>query len=186
MFARIMGLLLLVCIPASAQADVVDDWIGIADRGPDGRPLPPPLQGRDERTAPPLVALAMFEAANSADPHYRSYLGLAPAVSEVSPEAAVASAAHTVLLGIYPARRAALDAALALSLSGVAPGPALEAGLALGKASGAAALQRPLFEGPEAEPFRPAGEIGRFVPPVLPAFEPWFMRAQPFFFTLVG
>lgn len=181
MLVRLFAMLLLICVPATAHAEVVEDWIGISDKGPDGKPLPPPQQGQVERTAPPLVALAMFEAANAIDPRYRSYLNLVPATAPASSEAAVASAAHTVLSALYPARRPAFDAALELSLAGIAAGAEKDAGVAVGRMAGGHALERKLFEGTASEPYRPAGEIGRFVPPVLPAFEPWFLRAQPFF-----
>ena len=181
MFIRLLCLLMLLSVPQSAKADVLEDWLGVADRGPDGRPLPPPLQGQNERTASPLVALAMFEAANAVDPRYRSYLELKPGRRDASAEAAVASAAHAVLCGIYPARKQIFDAALAISISGIPADDRREAGLALGRVAGDAALNRKLFEGTEGEAYRPAGEMGRFVPPVLPAFERWFLRAQPFF-----
>jgi hypothetical protein len=181
MIMRLLCLLMVLSVPQSAAADVLEDWLGIADRGPDGRPLPPPLQGQNERTASPLVALAMFEAANAIDPRYRSYLKLKPGRRDASAEAAIASAAHTVLCGTYPARKQVFDAALAISISGIPAGERREAGLSLGRAAGTAALSRKLFEGVEGEPYRPAGEMGRFVPPVLPAFERWFLRAQPFF-----
>ncbi|MEJ6788081.1 vanadium-dependent haloperoxidase [Brevundimonas sp. BR2-1] len=181
---RLVIFLLLVCTsPSRAHADVLEDWLRVADRGPNGAPLPPPLQGRLERTAPPLVSLAMFEATNAVDPRYRSYLGIAKSEQPASGEAAAAVAAHTVLVGLYPERRAQLDGALALSLSGLPAGARLEHGLEVGRRAGAAALARSLFDAPAGEPYRPAGEIGRFTPPNLPAFAPWFMRAQPFFLT---
>jgi hypothetical protein len=181
MIARLLASLLLICLPSAAFADVIEDWIGIADRGPDGRPLAPPLQGQNERTASPAVALAMFEAVNAVDPRYRSYLGLAPWREKGSEEVAAATAAHHVLTTIYPSRKPALDAALELSIAAIPAGSQREAGAAAGRAAAAATLQRTLFEGPKSEPYRPDGEMGRFVPPNLPAFEPWFLRAQPFF-----
>jgi hypothetical protein len=68
-----------------------------------------------------------------------------------------------------------------VSLSTVPSGPARDAGRLVGRRAAAAALARSLFAGPAAQPYRPAGEVGRFVPPSLPAFAPWFLRAQPFF-----
>lgn len=177
---RFLAVVVLLLAPAPGRADVLQDWLAIADAGPDGRPLPPPLQGRLERSAPPLVALAMFEAVNAVAPRYRSYLGIA-ATRAGLPEVAAAAAAHAVLTGLYPDRRGKLDAALTLSLAGAPIGSGRDAGLATGRAAGVAALGRTLFEAPAGKPYRPAGEIGRFVPPSLPAFAPWFMRAQPFF-----
>lgn len=180
---RLLALVLLF-LPLPARADVIDSWIAIADRGPDRRPLPPPLQGRAERTAPPIVALAMFEAVNAIDRRYESYLGFEAADQAASQEAAAAAAAaHAVLGALYPARRSGRDEALVLTLAPVPAGQARDEGLAIGRGAAEAALARTLFDGAEAEAYRPAGEVGRFVPPLLPAFAPWFMRAQPFFLT---
>jgi hypothetical protein len=179
---RLLVAFLLVLGVAPARADVIESWIAIADRGPDGRPLPPPLQGQNERTAPPIVALAMFEAVNAIDRRYESYLKLAPSPdARASQDAAAAAAAHDVLARLYPGRTASFDEALLLSLSTVPAGAAREAGLAEGRRAATAALARSLFAGVESAPYRPAGEVGRFVPPILPAFAPWFLRAQPFF-----
>lgn len=182
MIVRVLhALLLLVVLAAPARADVIESWIAIADRGPDARPLPPPLQGQNERTAPPLVALAMFEAVNAIDRRYESYLKLPAADRQASQEAAAAAAARDVLVRLYPARTASFDEALSLTLSTVPAGAIREASLAIGRKAADATLARSLFAGPEPVPYRPAGEVGRFVPPILPAFAPWFMRAQPFF-----
>jgi hypothetical protein len=172
--------MLAALLPLPARADIIEDWIAIADRGPDGRPLPPPLQGQNERTAPPLVALAMFEAANMIERRYASHLGLGLQPRGASQEAAVVIAAHVVLARLYPARRDRLDVALTLALASVPDGSAREAGMAIGRIAGEAGLRRGVFTGPDAPAYRPAGEIGRFVPPALPAFAPWFMRARPF------
>lgn len=180
MLVRVLVATLLIITSSTSKADVLEDWLAIADRGPDGRPLPAPLQGQNERTAPPIVALAMFEAANAVDRCYRSHLDLAPASCGASPEAAAVAAAHLVLARIYPERRAKLDEAMALSLAAVPAGCGRNEGLGVGRAADEAALRRTVFAGPAAEAYRPAGEIGRFVPPALPAFAPWFMRAQPF------
>lgn len=178
----VVVILIIFAGVAPTRANVIESWIAIADRGPDGRPLPPPQQGQNERTAPPIVALAMFEAVNAIDRRYESYLKLAASANAgASQEAAAAAAAHDVLLRLYPARAASLDEALLLSLSTVAVGPTREAGLVVGQKAAAAALARSVFGGAEYEAYRPAGEVGRFVPPILPAFAPWFLRAQPFF-----
>ena len=181
MVVRTLIAVLLIITPAASNADVLEDWLAIADRGPDGRPLPPPLQGQNERTAPPIVALAMFEAANAIDRRYQSHLDLSPAARDSSAEAAVVTAAHLVLTRIYPERRAKLDEALALSLAAVPTGRTRDNGVTVGRMAGETALRRAIFAGSRPESYRPAGEVGRFVPPMLPAFAPWFMRAQPFF-----
>lgn len=180
---RVLAVLLFLLHPSLAHADVIESWLAIADRGPDGRPLPPPQQGQNERTAPPIAALAMFEAVNAIDRRYESYLKVPAADASASQETAAAVAAHDVLAQLYPSRAASFDEALALTLATVPQGAARAAGLIAGQAAAKAALARTLFAGAEAAAYRPAGEPGVFVPPVLPAFAPWFMRAQPFFLT---
>jgi hypothetical protein len=106
----------------------------------------------------------MFDAVNELDKRYVSYLGLPPAKERGSEEAAAATAAHLVLTTIYPLRKPSLDAALELSLSSIPSGRDRDAGVAVGRMAAAAALQRKLFEGVETDPYRPAGEVGRFVP----------------------
>lgn len=163
-------------------ADVVSDWTAIAQVTPDGRPVPPPLQDQAFRTANPLAALAMFEAANMIDHRYRSYLGLAPQRGGDA-TAAVAEAAYQVLVRLQPDRKAALDQALEISLAGLPQGSALDLGRAVGRIAAEAALKRSLFAGPALEAYRPAGEPGRFVPPALPLIQTWFVRAEPFFLS---
>jgi hypothetical protein len=171
-----------VCVPL-AQADPVSDWVGLADRALDGRPVAPPLQAQRERTAPALTALAMFEAVNAVDRRFQSYLGIPRAATPASDEAAAIAAGHSVLSALYPERRAVLDDALALSLAHIAPGPERDAGILVGEAAAQAALARSLFDGPAPAPYRPAGEVGRFVTPEPPLIPPWSMRAQFFFLT---
>ncbi len=169
---------------APLSADVVSDWAAIAQSTPDGRPIPPPLQDQTFRTGNSLAVLAMFEAANMIDHRYRSYLGLAPQRGGDA-TAAVAEAAYQVLVRLRPERKAVLDDALEMSLAGLPQGAALDAGRATGRIAAEAALRRSLFAGAAREPYRPAGEPGRFAPPFLPLVQPWAERAEPFFLTSI-
>lgn len=178
---RLLAAGLLFWASAPVRADIVCDWIELAGRSVDGRPVSPPLQDQVSRTAPAAAALAIFESANRIDPRYRSHLGLAPVAGTASGEAAVAAAAHAVLVALRPDQRVALDEALTLSLSGIAEGPARAAGVAVGEETAKAVLARTLFGGPEAEPYRPLDQPGRYAPPMAPVITQWSMRAQPFF-----
>jgi hypothetical protein len=66
-----------------------------------------------------MMHAAMFDAANSIDGSYTSYLIEVPGTKHASVEAAVAQAAHDVLAGLYPARAAVLAAELAACLAGI-------------------------------------------------------------------
>ena len=66
-----------------------------------------------------IMHAAMFDAVNSIDGSYTSYLTDVPGSPNASIEAAAAQAAHDVLVGLYPTRVAIFDAELAVSLQGI-------------------------------------------------------------------
>jgi hypothetical protein len=121
-----------------------------------------------------MVHLAMFEAANSIDARYRPYRARLPAEPGASREAAAASAAHYVLVRIYPDQSKEMDKALQASLSAVADERARQNGVRLGERAGAAMLAERSGDGaggPDA--YRPFTAPGKYVPTVLPAASGW-------------
>jgi hypothetical protein len=66
-----------------------------------------------------IMHAAMFDAVNSIDGSYTSYLTDVPGSPNASIEAAAAQAAHDVLVGLYPTRAAIFDTELAISLQGI-------------------------------------------------------------------
>ena len=66
-----------------------------------------------------IMHAAMFDAVNSIDGTYTPYLTEVPGTVNASIEAAAAQAAHDVLVGLYPTRKAVFDAELANSLLGI-------------------------------------------------------------------
>jgi hypothetical protein len=66
-----------------------------------------------------MVHAAMFDAVNSIDKSYTPYLIEVDAYPGASIDAAAATAAHGVLVGLYPTRQAVFDAELARSLAGI-------------------------------------------------------------------
>jgi hypothetical protein len=90
-----------------------------------------------------MVAGAVYDAVNAIDRGHEPYLldldalGIARGAST---DAAVATAAHHVLVALAPAQQAALDAALATTLAGVADGAAEDEGVRAGAAAAAAML----------------------------------------------
>jgi hypothetical protein len=79
-----------------------------------------------------LVHVAMFDAVNAIDRSYEPYAARVHASRGASKEAAAAQAAHDTLSALYPARRAAFDAALAEDLAGIDPDRAGQ-GVGIGK-----------------------------------------------------
>src|SRR6266542_2124376 len=104
--------LLLSLVPQIANADVVTDWNIItintvsADR----------LANRQARDAA-MVHAAMFDAMNAIRPYYTPAMVVITAKGYASRDAAGAQAAHDVLVALFPAQQADLDARLAASLA---------------------------------------------------------------------
>ncbi len=96
-----------------------------------------------------MVQVAVHDALNAISPRYDAYYFEGPGDPAASPDAAIAAAAHTVLVGVVgsygtPAQKVAtlalVDRAYAASIVRVTDGPARNKGVALGRAAGAAIL----------------------------------------------
>src|SRR5437763_7364632 len=102
----------LLCVPQIANADVVTDWNTIAvSTVSDDR-----VNNRQTRDMA-MVHAAVFDAMNAIRPYYTPAVVLITAKGYASREAAAAQAAHDVLLALFPAQQASLDAYLAASLA---------------------------------------------------------------------
>ena len=90
-----------------------------------------------------MLHIAMFEAVNAIERRYAPYKLTLAADRSTSKEAAAATAAHDVLLAIYPDQKTMLDAALSASLSSIPESDGKAKGIALGKeaAEGVIALR---------------------------------------------
>jgi hypothetical protein len=106
------ALLALIGFSATVRADVVTNWNTIAVSTVSADTLPA-RQSRDVV----MVHAAMFDAMNAIRPYYTPAMVLITARGHASREAAAAQAAHDVLLALFPAAQADLDADLAASLA---------------------------------------------------------------------
>jgi hypothetical protein len=86
--------------------------------------------------------MAIHDALNGISLRFKPYYSTATGYRDASPTAAIATAAHEVLVTLYPGEQAALDADLAASLQAIPDGAAKDDGIALGKASADAVLRR--------------------------------------------
>lgn len=133
---------LLSCTPLSLEAgratedsrEVVIQWNQVLQNT-----IPAALGPMQFRTYA-ILNVAMFDAANSIKGSYTPYHVGVRASSGASTTAAVAQAAHDVLVGLFPANQAVYDAALASSLAGVPSGRARQ-GVAVGRSVAARVLQ---------------------------------------------
>jgi hypothetical protein len=84
-----------------------------------------------------MVQGAVYDAVNAIDGGHQPYLAAPAADGSESKSAAAAAAAHDVLVALFPAQAATLDAQLAISLAAVPDGAAKTAGVAIGQSAAA-------------------------------------------------
>ena len=130
----------LLGTPSVAKADLVTDWntIAISTVAGDSVPI---RQSRDMA----MVYAAMFDAMNGIRAEYTPAMVSVHGKGYASREAAGAQAAHDVLVALFPAEQAALDANLAATLLQIPADPAhgkqpTAEGIAVGQAAAAAVL----------------------------------------------
>jgi len=80
-----------------------------------------------------ILHAAIYDAVNSIDRAHEPYLISIRAPRDASQTAAADAAAHTTLVGLYPAEQTSLDADYAAELAKVASGPAKGKGVRLGE-----------------------------------------------------
>ena len=121
-----------------------------------------------------MVHAAVHDALNAISRRYDAYYFEGPGDAAASPEAAIAAAAHTVLVAVVggfgtPAQKGAtlalLDQAYAASLARVTDGPARNTGVAVGRAAWAAMLRLRQDDGATRDaPYTPGLGAGRWRP----------------------
>jgi hypothetical protein len=159
-------LALALAWPTAASANVITDWDAKAVTF-----ASPGVVGQREVT---LVHRAMFEAVNSIERRYRPYLVQLTAAKTTSQEAAAATAAATVLVGLQPSKAADLKAALADYLAAILDGDAKSDGIKLGEAVAAKVLQARENDGVNApDAYRPKTRPGVYVPTPITVGSAW-------------
>jgi len=137
----------LALTPTVGRADVVLEWNALMVALVQGQP--PPNMNRFAA----ITQLAVFEAVNAVTGEHTPYLGTVPPAPGASAEAAVVSAAHTVLRHYFPDRAASLDAASAKSLAQIPEGPAKHRGITLGETAAAQMIASRTNDGSEPPEF---------------------------------
>lgn len=166
-----------------AKADVVSDWAELQTMADEAESEQATRYDPEKMSAHGRMMLAMFEAANGADPAYQTYVSLERAPKGASVEAAVATAAHFVLTTLYPGQKPLLDDALTLALVNIVDGQAKTDGIAYGKRAAEAALQRGGWDDKaQLSYYRPTGPAGRWAPSIVP-FPPEMSAGRPWFLT---
>jgi hypothetical protein len=173
------GLVILLALPQVARADMVSDWStrAIAIGTEKQMPNAPLTRGLA------MMHVAMFEAINAVERRYMPYKVDLTADQSTSKEAAAATAAHEVLVQLYPDQKSALDQALAANLATVPDGDGKSKGIELGKKSAGGIIALRSDDGSKAqESYRPVTKPGVYVPTAIPIestsgeFRPWVMQ----------
>jgi hypothetical protein len=167
-------------VAAPAHADVIMDWTAHSDAIVAEKQIRPTAHARTQT----LLHLAMFEAVNAIERRYAPYRLNLSGDRSTSKEAAAASAAHEVLIAVYPDQKATLDEMLSRSLAAVAEGEPKAKGIELGKKAAAEMIALRANDGFDApEHYRPHTSPGAYVPTVVPLFStigaatPWAMTS---------
>jgi hypothetical protein len=147
-----------------------------------------PSQGTNPMAQSRTLAIlhaAVHDALNAIDPRFEAYTpGLHPAPG-ASPEAAVASASHDVLVALLPEQTAAIEAAYQKALAAVPDNAGRRAGIAIGRAAALATLTRRQRDGSDTAThpaYVPRSGVGeyQFTPPFDFAAQPRWGRVTPF------
>ena len=179
-------LIVVLSAPAVARADVIGDWNATAQA--EAVLIRPTAHGQARGMA--MVQGAVYDAVNAIVRTHQPYLldlddvDVQPFVSQ---DAAVATAAHHVLVKIVaPERVAALDTAYQTTLNGIPDGPIEQGGIEAGEAAAQAMLDARDGDGYLAA-FNPtigtdAGDWRPIGWPATPAFDPdgWVGNLKPF------
>lgn len=193
----ISGMAVVLAVAANAQSDAaransprhgnaITDWNTVAIKAFT------PFEGTNPMAHSRILAIlhaSIHDALNAIDRRYASYTPGVPASPGASPEAAVASAARTVLVALFPEQSPMVNEAYARALLALPDGPAKVAGIVTGQSAAEATLARRLGDGAEkgAEPAyvpRPGPGEYQFTPPFTFAAQPGWGRVQPFIIDL--
>jgi hypothetical protein len=131
-----------------------------------------------------MMHLAMHDALNNIAPVYDTY-AYQRTEKKADPIAAVSAAAHSVLAGSFPDKKAELDAALERSLKDVRPGGDKDRGIILGEDVGQAILTLRSKDGAFADPVGKLDNpdkpgLYQITPPLLFVYAPFWTTMQTF------
>src|SRR5262249_18334514 len=147
----------LAALSVSARANPITEWDVIAFDAIAASGKTGPVTACDVA----MAHVAMHDALNAIDRRYEPYAYDAVAPRGASPEAAVAAAAHGVLIVRIPNQKKLLDAELAATLAAIPDGRAKTDGVATGRAAAAAILARRADDGSDVvRPYKPGAGLG--------------------------
>lgn len=173
-----LGAFVQISMQGDAHADLVSDWGARAVAiGTEKQLANAPLT-----RGLAMMHVAMFEAVNAIERRYRPYKLDLSADKVTSREAALAAAAHAMLMELFPDQKPALDQALQASLANVTEGDAKSKGIELGRQATSGIIAMRADDGSNLkESYRPQTKPGVYVPTMVPiestsgGMRPWVM-----------
>ena len=146
-----------------------------------------PSQGTNPMAQSRTLAIlhaAIHDALNAIEPRFQGYSSGLGRATGASAEAAVAAAAHDVLVTLLPEQAALVESEYAGALAAIPDGPAKSAGVVLGQASARVNITRRQADGADkaAQPYVPRTGPGeyQFTPPFDFAGQPGWGQVTPF------
>lgn len=172
--------------PPSADPAAIRDWNAIATETISAN-LGPNRPSGQVAVWHGFVSAAVYNAVVGIQGDYAPYKWRESGPATASPEASAVTAAHHILLALFPASQAQLDTAYAASLAEIPSGPAKDQGVAFGARAAAHIIDLREGDGrfvdvPFTEP--PAPGVWRPTPPArLPFIDTWLGRLRPLLLT---
>jgi len=159
----------------AARADIVTEWNSVALNAI-----------KADRTSPPkasrvlaILHVSIYDACNGISQNCQPYYMTDKPAGVASKEAAIAAAAHAVLVKLYPAQQAAFDIAFSNGLEGIADSPRKNVGVSWGESVADAILQERSSDGSDmAVEYTPGSGPGVWVP-TPPGFAPALLPNWP-------
>jgi PAP2 superfamily len=179
--AAVAAAVMLVA-PGAASADAVLDWNVISERAlfvvAGQQPQAAGLEGA-------MVQGAVYDAVNAIERTHEPYLVAPPAKRGDSKDAAAATAAYRVLVGVVPEQQASLQVLYEESLAAIPDGAAKVSGIAVGEQAAAAMLAARENDGRDAAVPAPVfgaapGQWRPTPPALLAPATPWLGAVTPF------
>jgi PAP2 superfamily len=162
--------LAILIAPLLCSADAVTEW---NEKAIAASAQAKQLPAAASRTVA-IVHTAMFDAINSIERRYSPYKFQVAAPSGSSAEAAGVSAAHAVLLKLFPEQKADLDAAFNASVAKIPDGTGKTGGISVGEEVASKILALRASDGADAvNVYRPVTSPGVFITPALPISTQW-------------
>lgn len=175
----------------TAGADAVIDWNDLASvtsNADSTARLASSDTWSPKDEAEEIVAVAIFQAVNGANPRYTPFrAAIAPVRAGASATAAAMAAGHAALVQIFPDRKAALDDTYLLALARIPETPARAAGIDIGERAAVQVLAaRAADNAGTSTPYRPAAPPGVWVPTTATTIPPYYWFAKPWLLSSVS